>query len=216
MAFCVYVGCATIRVLVTYVSERRSEAVLFLTVFLVQQLSTRAAQLVSLLGRVPVVNAVPTVRDISEYVTYVPFVRILRIAADCHRFYNYVWLILNDVIIGTAIGSAICEQSESISSTLDSCIRVRIQNHASIYADVVQRLFISDLQKALVWLNNWPAGLKLNSELSQFYCHLLLGAVVGWNSESFGGLHGKSDPSCVFQRCWRHSSSLISPFWCTR
>ncbi len=36
---------------------------------------------------------------------------------------------------------------------------------------------------ALTWLNSWPAGLKLNTELSQFYCHSLLGVVVVWGGE---------------------------------
>lgn len=32
-----------------------------------------------------------------------------------------------------------------------------------------------------MWLNNWPAGLKLNTELSRFLCHSLLSVVVAWN-----------------------------------
>ena len=37
---------------------------------------------------------------------------------------------------------------------------------------------------ALLWLNNWPAGLKLNTELSQFYCHTLVGVVSAWGCTS--------------------------------
>lgn len=36
------------------------------------------------------------------------------------------------------------------------------------------------MELALLWLNNWPAGLKLNTELSQFYCHSLIGLVSAW------------------------------------
>jgi phosphatidylinositol glycan class Q protein len=37
-----------------------------------------------------------------------------------------------------------------------------------------------DIQRALVWLDNWPAGLKLNTELSAAYAHALLGLVDLW------------------------------------
>lgn len=35
-----------------------------------------------------------------------------------------------------------------------------------------------------MWLNSWPAGLKLNTELSQFYCHTLLAIVAVWGGEN--------------------------------
>jgi phosphatidylinositol glycan class Q protein len=31
-----------------------------------------------------------------------------------------------------------------------------------------------------MWLDNWPAGLKLNTELSSFYCHTFIGFVYLW------------------------------------
>lgn len=114
------------------------------------QVSGRLLQTFSLPMHYPQATPLVTTALISNYV----------------MFYNCIWLILNDIIIGWASGSIICEHATTIANFLEGQIRT---------------LLIDDLQWALVWLNNWPAGLKLNSELSQFYCHLLLGAVVGWN-----------------------------------
>jgi phosphatidylinositol glycan class Q protein len=36
------------------------------------------------------------------------------------------------------------------------------------------------VQWALVWLDSWPAGLKLNTELSRFYSHTFIGLVIIW------------------------------------
>ncbi|GJE97036.1 phosphatidylinositol N-acetylglucosaminyltransferase subunit Q/GPI1 [Phanerochaete sordida] len=117
---------------------------------LFSQVTTRIAQVLSLPGDYPRLAPIITTALISQYIA----------------FYNCIWLILNDIIIGWAVGTIICEHAAQIATILEEYIR---------------RLLIDDLQWVLVWLNNWPAGLKLNSELSQFYCHLLLGAVTGWN-----------------------------------
>lgn len=120
------------------------------------QICSRLTELHALPREYPRLTLVVSTPLISQYVT----------------FYNYIWLVLNDIIIGWAVGAVVCEHSQVIASFLDTSIRT---------------LLIDNLQWALVWLNNWPAGLKLNSELSQFFCHLLLGAVIGWNRalESF-------------------------------
>ncbi|KAI0078166.1 Gpi1-domain-containing protein [Panus rudis PR-1116 ss-1] len=81
------------------------------------------------------------------------------------HFWNDVWLILNDIIIGTAVGTFLCENSDALSEFL----RVQIEEY----------LVVSP-QRALLWLNNWPAGLKLNTELSQFYCQTFLSIVIAW------------------------------------
>jgi len=81
------------------------------------------------------------------------------------KFYNCIWLVLNDIIIGVAFGSFLCENNMALAQML----------HA--YAEYY---LIECMQHALLWLNNWPAGLKLNTELSQFYCHTLLGVISIW------------------------------------
>ncbi|KAI0086695.1 N-acetylglucosaminyl transferase component-domain-containing protein [Irpex rosettiformis] len=76
-------------------------------------------------------------------------------------FYNCLWLIANDIIIGIAIGSLFHGNADLLSCFLKGCIQ--------------------DIQRTLLWLNNWPAGLKLNTELSNLYCHLLLSVMIIWN-----------------------------------
>jgi hypothetical protein len=38
----------------------------------------------------------------------------------------------------------------------------------------------------LRWLDSWPAGLKLNTELSQFYSHSFIDLVALWGGELIG------------------------------
>ncbi|KAI1792425.1 Gpi1-domain-containing protein [Ganoderma leucocontextum] len=81
------------------------------------------------------------------------------------KFHNCVWLALNDVIIGVTFGSFLNENKDYLAflSPIDS-----------------QAYLVDGMRNALLWLNNWPAGLKLNTELSQFYCHSLIGVVSAW------------------------------------
>jgi phosphatidylinositol glycan class Q protein len=40
--------------------------------------------------------------------------------------------------------------------------------------------FIDFTRDALLWLDDWPEGLKLNAELSSFLVHTLLGVLELW------------------------------------
>ncbi|KAJ3558627.1 hypothetical protein NM688_g808 [Phlebia brevispora] len=120
---------------------------------LCRQLCLRSSQLLALPGGVPVQaydDGLVSVKATADYVA----------------FYNTVWLILNDVIIGWAIGSFIRDNASPMASLLDGWLR---------------KLLVDDLRWTLLWLNNWPAGLKLNTELSQFLCHTLLLLITAWN-----------------------------------
>ncbi|KIK55662.1 hypothetical protein GYMLUDRAFT_230709 [Collybiopsis luxurians FD-317 M1] len=80
-------------------------------------------------------------------------------------FFNTVWLILNDITIGYAFGNFLCE------------------NHivlARLARGVVEETLISLPQTALRWLDSWPAGLKLNTELSRFYSGTFVDLVDVW------------------------------------
>ncbi|KAH9851050.1 N-acetylglucosaminyl transferase component-domain-containing protein [Lenzites betulinus] len=117
----------------------------------VDQLDVRLEQGAYVVGELPQVyhNKARTVVSISRYI----------------KFHNCVWLILNDVIIGVAFGSFLCENQHVLARILD---------------DVLQNNLVARMELALLWLNSWPAGLKLNTELSQFYCHTLVGVVSAW------------------------------------
>ena len=104
-----------------------------------------------------------------------------------HSFWNDVWLIFNDVIIGSAVGSFLCENSNYLGSVLQGRLEVPYPfflPNGSANASHTQHWLVEFPLLALVWLNSWPAGLKLNTELSQFYCHTLLGIVVVWGGMS--------------------------------
>ncbi|RPD61557.1 Gpi1-domain-containing protein [Lentinus tigrinus ALCF2SS1-7] len=116
-----------------------------------EQFDVRYEQGVYVFGEVPYVynDKARTVQSISKYI----------------KFHNCVWLVLNDVIIGVAFGSFLCDNRFVFARWL----------HYGL-----ETYLVDGMQRALLWLNNWPAGLKLNTELSQFYCHSLIGVVSVW------------------------------------
>jgi len=94
------------------------------------------------------------------------------------NFYNCVWLISNDIIVGTAFGAFLCEHN---------IVLARLLGHA------VESALVSWVQRALLWLDSWPAGLKLNTELSQFYSYTFIDIVSMWGRVyfSFRRLHAR-------------------------
>ncbi|KAJ7031595.1 N-acetylglucosaminyl transferase component-domain-containing protein [Mycena alexandri] len=83
------------------------------------------------------------------------------------NFFNTVWLILNDITIGVAFGSFLCE---------NNVVLARWLNH------LVEGYLVDWVRGALHWLDSWPAGLKLNTELSRFYSHAFSDLVGMWGS----------------------------------
>ncbi|KAG8888997.1 phosphatidylinositol N-acetylglucosaminyltransferase subunit gpi1 [Tulasnella sp. 332] len=80
-------------------------------------------------------------------------------------FWNCIWLILNDVIIGASLGAFLCENSDKFGLDL--------KNRVQFYT-------IDLIKDSVLWLDNWPAGLKLNTQLGHFLCLLFLGLADGW------------------------------------
>ncbi|KAK3070951.1 pig-Q [Teratosphaeriaceae sp. CCFEE 6253] len=93
-----------------------------------------------------------------------------RSTSDSHpeyiRFYNSLWLVANDVIIGIALGSYILENADLVARQID-----RIVNTYSI----------EGLQGVITWLTDYPAGLKLNNELAKFLADLFLWVIDYWD-----------------------------------
>lgn len=83
------------------------------------------------------------------------------------RFFNSLWLVANDVIIGIALGSYIIENASFVATQMDNLINT--------YS-------IEGLQRMITWLMDWPAGLKLNNELAKFLGELFLWVIAYWNS----------------------------------
>ncbi|EPQ52601.1 Gpi1-domain-containing protein [Gloeophyllum trabeum ATCC 11539] len=94
-----------------------------------------------------------------------PGVPVQDYCAKYDTFYNFVWLVLNDVIVGTAVGTFICENHNALAIELTTFV----EDH-----------LIGSIQRILIWLDNWPAGLKLNTELSNFYCSTFIGIIGLW------------------------------------
>ncbi|KDQ60544.1 hypothetical protein JAAARDRAFT_125431, partial [Jaapia argillacea MUCL 33604] len=89
---------------------------------------------------------------------------IPRFSSQYIHLYNLVWLILNDLIVGAAVGSFLYENNQLLAPILAHGFT----------------LLTHSLTAALHWLDDWPAGLKLNTELSRFYSNLLVALVSFW------------------------------------
>lgn len=81
------------------------------------------------------------------------------------RFYNSLWLVANDIIIGVAIGAYIIENADLVASIADTMLGT---------------WSIDSLRKIISWLMVYPAGLKLNNELAKFLGDLFLWVIDYW------------------------------------
>ncbi|OAA45401.1 N-acetylglucosaminyl transferase component [Metarhizium rileyi] len=86
---------------------------------------------------------------------------------DYIRFYNSLWLVANDVIIGIALGSYVIEHAEWVAARI---------------GDLLSTYTVEALQSSISWLMDYPAGLKLNGELAIFLGDLFLWVIDYWSS----------------------------------
>jgi phosphatidylinositol glycan class Q protein len=86
---------------------------------------------------------------------------------DYIRFYNSLWLVANDVIIGIAIGSYIIDNADWVAFQIGGLLR---------------EYTVEALHNSIEWLMGWPAGLKLNKELALFLGDLFLWVIEYWSS----------------------------------
>ncbi|GAA5891549.1 hypothetical protein JCM5296_004253 [Sporobolomyces johnsonii] len=75
------------------------------------------------------------------------------------RFWNTTWLFANDLIVGAALASFVCENATALSQVIE----VLVMKYVSAY-----------LRDLLSWLNTWPLGVKLNDELATLVCDAFL------------------------------------------
>ncbi|KAK6359616.1 phosphatidylinositol N-acetylglucosaminyltransferase subunit gpi1 [Orbilia brochopaga] len=88
------------------------------------------------------------------------------IHTDYIRFYNSLWLVANDVIIGIALGTFLIENSSGVADWMDALLKTYT---------------IDGLHETISWLRGKPAGLKLNKELAHFLGDLFLWVVDYWS-----------------------------------
>ncbi|OIW26495.1 Gpi1-domain-containing protein [Coniochaeta ligniaria NRRL 30616] len=86
---------------------------------------------------------------------------------DYIRFYNSLWLVANDVIIGMALGSYIIDNAGWVADQISL---------------ILTKFTVEALQRSISWLMGWPAGLKLNKELAVFLGDLFLWVIDYWSS----------------------------------
>ena len=84
---------------------------------------------------------------------------------DYIRFYNSLWLVANDVIIGIAIGSYIIDNAAWVAWQINT---------------ILSGWTVDGLRDTISWLMDWPAGLKLNTELAVFLGDLFLWVIDCW------------------------------------
>lgn len=84
---------------------------------------------------------------------------------DYIRFYNSLWLVANDVIIGIAVGSYIIDNAAWVAWQINT---------------MLSGWTIDGLRDTISWLTDWPAGLKLNTELAVFLGDLFLWVIDRW------------------------------------
>ncbi|EAU34956.1 conserved hypothetical protein [Aspergillus terreus NIH2624] len=84
---------------------------------------------------------------------------------DYIRFYNSLWLVANDVIIGIALGSYIIDNANWVAFQINN---------------ILTGWTVEGLQRTISWLMDWPAGLKLNNELAAFLGDLFLWVIENW------------------------------------
>jgi phosphatidylinositol N-acetylglucosaminyltransferase subunit Q len=85
---------------------------------------------------------------------------------DYIRFYNSLWLVANDVIIGIALGTYIIENADWVATSLNYLLSVWT---------------VTGVERMIRWLTDWPAGLKLNNELASFLGDLFLWVIQYWS-----------------------------------
>jgi phosphatidylinositol glycan class Q protein len=125
---------------------------------------------------------------------------------DYIRFYNSLWLVANDIILGIALGSFIMDNSELAAAKVDM---------------IFSAWSVGGLRRMIIWLMGWPGGLKLNTELADFLGDLFLWVIDYWagRSSPYHNLpHAnsvrmhKSSPSAP--PCSHTGHWLLSICWC--
>lgn len=113
---------------------------------------------------------------------------------DYIRFYNSLWLVANDVIIGIALGSYIIDNADWVAYQIN---------------EVLIGWTVEGLRDMISWLMDWPAGLKLNNELAVF-----LGDLFLWVIDYWAGKLTLFKDHCwvteVYRLCWKSPTVLAS------
>ena len=94
--------------------------------------------------------------------------------AEYIRFYNSLWLVVNDAIMGIAFGTYVIDNAPFVAAQVNTLLGA---------------WSLEGLRRIISWLMVYPGGLKLNNELARF-----LGDLFIWVIDYWGGTivyHGR-------------------------
>ncbi|GAA6034429.1 hypothetical protein NBRC10512_006294 [Rhodotorula toruloides] len=87
------------------------------------------------------------------------------------RFFNLVWLIANDFIVGMALASYVRDNAPFLKHLAEKLVRVYV---------------LAYLRELLAWLSSWPMGVKLNDEVATVICGAFLFLSQLWENVFLG------------------------------
>ncbi|KAL7424619.1 pig-Q [Cryptotrichosporon argae] len=96
-----------------------------------------------------------------------PGVDVATRSARYMAFWNTAWLVLNDVILGSAACALVLDAAPALAAAIPALFEAHL---------------IRNVVAATRWLDDWPVGLKLNTPLSRFSAAALGGAVDAWSA----------------------------------
>ncbi|KAJ2826195.1 pig-Q [Coemansia furcata] len=82
-------------------------------------------------------------------------------------FWNSVWVIAVDIILGCALGIFLIMRSQAVSDWIVLSL---------------EQYTVRSLEDTILWLRGWPAGLKLNNGLDGFLAELFLWLIHFWTA----------------------------------
>lgn len=88
------------------------------------------------------------------------------------RARGILWMLAVDLFLGCAVGIACCIFSRPLTATIN---------------EALQDSTVFHLEQEIVWLMGWPAGFKLNSNLSRFLGEMFLWLISLWSGKESGG-----------------------------
>ncbi|GAA5845635.1 hypothetical protein JCM9279_006056 [Rhodotorula babjevae] len=123
-----------------------------------RQLETRMSQALSL---------VPTFSSFHRdlYTPATAEARYVAAHASYIHFFNLLWLLANDFIVGVALATYV----------RDNAVPIR-----HLVAQLVEVHVLAYLRDLLDWLNSWPMGVKLNSEVAGLICRAFVFLTRVW------------------------------------
>lgn len=140
--------------------------------FLLHQLDNRTSLLLSLYAQFPKTRELSTINSQTKVTRHLSNGVPATLVTQYHpteyiKFYNSLWLLINDFLIGFVIASSLRDNAEEIRRWLQEAL--------------LEKFLLERVISTITWLLNSPAGFKLNNDLCQFFGDLLLWVIKFWS-----------------------------------